>query len=131
MTKRTAAFEFLNTLAKLSHCKRLHTAAIIVPDDFSRIDAIGYNGPARGFPNDGCTAMKGKCGCVHAEANALLKVRSWETNLTMMCLTSPCPVCARLIINSGIIRRVVCDSAYRLSEGKDILLAAGIEYDLF
>lgn len=128
--KLEVVFDLLESLKTLSYCKRAATAAIIIPDDFSRIDAIGYNGPPSGLSNDACTGQIGRCGCVHAEANALLKIRSWDEDLIMVCLTSPCPRCAGLIINSKVIRHVICCRDYRLSEGAELIKAAGIRYDI-
>lgn len=111
--KVMAFFKILHTLKQLSCCKVNQHAAIIIPRDFSSILAIGYNGPARGIDNDSCTTKdNSECGCVHAEANALIKLQTDQKNLIMLCTKSPCLYCTKLIINSGRIKIVAYGEAW-------------------
>ena len=114
-------------LATLSECSRLQNSAIIYTADFSAILAIGYNGPPAGsfLP---CTGEEGNCGCIHAEANALVKLQQTSRmGLQMICTTSPCTHCAGLIINSKCLHGVYYFREYRTTTGLDRLNGAGIE----
>lgn len=118
---------FAYKLAELSMCKRLRVAAIVFPIDCSRIYAIGYNGPPAGMPNDSCANAEGQCGCVHAEANAIMKTNLDVAKPAILYSTaSPCLNCAGLIVNSGIIRMVLYGHKYRSSTGEDRLFHANI-----
>lgn len=116
--------------AENSYCERLKVGALIVKD--KSIIADGYNGTPMGFENvcedaDGAT----KHYVLHAEANALTKVASStndSTGATIYTTASPCIECAKLIIQSRI-RRVVYARAYRLTDGVDLLLRAGVQVD--
>lgn len=98
--------------AKLSQCKRNSNGAVIFNADFSAVHAIGYNGPPKGNYAT-CTEEEGNCLCIHAETNALLKLKTSETGLVMYTTTSPCWYCAGAILNSGQIDLVLWDRAYR------------------
>lgn len=98
----------LLSIAELSTCKRRAVAAIVFPRDFSEISAIGFNGPAASLPNTHCRDLSGACGCAHAEANALIKLRATcDKRQIMMCTLSPCEQCLNLIINSKCITEII------------------------
>jgi deoxycytidylate deaminase len=96
---------FCDDIAKLSTCKRAQCGAIVFDWQFERVVSIGYNGPPRSLPNESCTEEPNKCGCVHAEANALLKATTaqYGHGYAMYSTTLPCLHCSGLIINSKII----------------------------
>ena len=94
--------DFCKSLSKLSTCRRLQVAAIIVDHRFTRVLSIGYNGWPVGAPNDACLGVAGSCGCVHAEANALIKLQYRTPHMFMITTHSPCLHCAGLILNAGI-----------------------------
>lgn len=109
-------------LAALSTCRRLSVGCVIVTRDLLEVAAIGYNGQPRQLPNDGCREEEvGSCGCVHAEASALVKLRVREPGLLLLTTASPCETCAGLILNSGRIGTVVYGSRYRDETGLNIL----------
>ena len=124
--KRLVFAQFATDLASLSSCKRAQVGAVVFPRDFSEVVAIGYNGPPRGLSHDRCNGEPGRCGCVHAEANAIAKLSTRETDLVMLCTTSPCVQCASLIINCGRIAVVDYITAYRDVYGLNTLFQAGI-----
>lgn len=126
-SKLALAVGFLQLLRSRSTCKRLKVAALVCDPDLRAIYAMGYNGPARGESNDSCRNEKGNCGCVHAEANALVKLRTDQGNLCLFSTTSPCELCAKLIVNCGQITRVIFLESYRDSVGVKILKDAKIE----
>lgn len=92
---------FCNDLARLSTCKRLQVAAVIVDHRFTRVLSIGFNGPYSGSKIE-CTGEQGNCGCVHAEANALIKLTHRTPHMFMITTHTPCVHCAGLIHNAGI-----------------------------
>lgn len=111
-----------------SYCKRKQVGALIVKDKM--IISDGYNGTPVGFENkceeDNFTT---KPYVLHAEANAITKVaksNNSSNNATLYITTSPCIECAKLIIQSGIIR-VVYIEKYRITSGLDLLEKAKIE----
>jgi dCMP deaminase len=113
--------------AENSYCKRRKVGALIVKDQM--IISDGYNGTPSGFENvceDEHDVTKPYV--LHAEANAITKVAASSNSskgATIYITSSPCIECAKLIIQSGI-KRVVFSDNYRLSEGYDLLLRAGI-----
>ena len=94
----------------------------------------GYNGTPRGFENV-CEDEEGhtKSYVLHAEANAITKVarsNNSSEGASIYITASPCIECAKLIIQSGIVRVVYSDD-YRLQEGIELLKRAGIQVDKF
>jgi dCMP deaminase len=114
--------------AQNSYCRRRQVGAIIVKDRM--IISDGYNGTPSGFENE-CEDEQGvtKPYVLHAEANAITKVAKSNNSsegATLYITSSPCVECAKLIIQSGIIR-VVFSNEYRITDGIDLLRRAGIE----
>lgn len=127
--------DIAGTVLERSTCMRRHYGAIIVQND--EIVSSGYNGAPRGRKNCGdlgyCTreAMNipsGQryelCRSVHAEANAIISAPRREVlgaTLYMVCRdpetgalipnSTSCSMCRRLIINAGIARVVIRDTA--------------------
>lgn len=113
--------------AQNSYCKRRQVGALLVKDRM--IISDGYNGTPSGFENN-CEDENGatKPYVLHAEANAITKVAksgNSSEGSTLYVTASPCIECAKLIIQAGI-KRVVFRDAYRLTDGIDLLKAAGI-----
>lgn len=114
--------------AKNSYCKRRQVGALIVKDKM--IISDGYNGTPSGFENE-CEDENyiTKPYVLHAEANAITKVAksgNSSSGATLYVTTSPCIECAKLIIQSGIVR-VVYLNKYNKTEGLDLLIRAGVE----
>ena len=113
-----------------SYCERRKVGALIVKEKM--IISDGYNGTPAGFENI-CEDEHNltKAYVLHAEANALTKVaksNNSSQDATLYVTTSPCIECAKLIIQSGIIR-VVFSNEYSKTEGVDLLKRAGVEID--
>ena len=122
--------EMAEVWAHNSYCKRRQVGALIVKDRM--IISDGYNGTPSGFENI-CEDENGvtKPYVLHAEANAITKVaKSGNSSLgaTLYVTASPCLECSKLIIQSGI-KRVVYRDLYRLHDGIDLLIRAGIEVE--
>ncbi|MBP6230588.1 MAG: dCMP deaminase family protein [Paludibacteraceae bacterium] len=114
--------------AENSYCKRRQVGALLVKDKM--IISDGYNGTPCGFENI-CEDedFKTKPYVLHAEANAITKVaRSHNSSegATLYVTTSPCIECAKLIIQSGIVR-VVYANEYHVTDGVDLLIRAQVE----
>lgn len=111
-----------------SYCVRRQVGALIVKDKM--IISDGYNGTPQGFENI-CEEEEGRTKpyVLHAEANAITKVaKSSNSSLgaTLYVTASPCIECAKLIIQSGIVRVVFADE-YHSDDGMKLLQRAGIE----
>jgi dCMP deaminase len=114
--------------SKNSYCKRRQVGALLVKDRM--IISDGYNGTPAGFENR-CEDEEGKTipYVLHAEANAITKVAksgNSSAGATMYVTTSPCLECAKLIIQSGIVRLVFRNN-YRRTDGVDLLTKAGVD----
>lgn len=116
---------FVDSVAERSTCDRLQVGAAVVTSDGRRILGFGYNGNAAGLPNQCDELRAGHCGCVHAEANALISAGDCRGS-TLYTTDTPCTTCAKLIINAGIVR-VVSNRRYRDSSGMELLRTVGIE----
>jgi len=117
-------------LSRLSTCKRDKVSAIVFPCDCTAIYSIGYNGPAQGLLNDSCTDEEGQCGCVHAEANAIIKLGNQTKPCVLYSTRMPCRTCAGLILNCSQIKAVIYAANYRNLFGYNLIKKAGgiIEY---
>lgn len=113
-------------LAKRSTCARNQVGSVIATPDLTQVMGIGYNGNARGLPNQCDSVEPGRCGCIHSEANALLKAGAALPGKVMFVTVSPCAMCAKMIVNANV-GRVYYRAAYRDLAGLDILQAAGVE----
>lgn len=114
--------------AENSYCVRRQVGALIVKDKM--IISDGYNGTPQGFENV-CEDETGKTKpyVLHAEANAITKVAKSSNNslgATLYVTAAPCIECAKLIIQSGIVRVVYRDS-YHSEDGISLLKRVGIE----
>jgi len=119
--------EMAHVWSKNSYCNRRQVGALIVKDRM--IISDGYNGTPSGFENI-CEDETGttKAYVLHAEANAITKVAKSNNSsegATLYITDSPCVECAKLIIQSGIVR-VVYDKKYRITDGLDLLDRAKI-----
>lgn len=136
---------FAETVALRSVCDRnVQVGCVITSEDLTNVVSIGYNGPARGLPHDCMVVTQidvtettrdrpqtipGSCTCVHAEANAIIKAPYHSGPLTMFTTMSPCPACARLVLNSAV-KMVFYRRPYRILDGLNILSAGGVEHGM-
>ncbi len=114
--------------AENSYCIRRQVGALLVRDKM--IISDGYNGTPSGFENI-CEDEndKTKPYVLHAEANAITKVAKSNNSsdgATLYVTSSPCLECSKLIIQAGI-KRVVFSEAYRMNDGVELLLRAGVD----
>lgn len=118
--------DMAKTIAQRSHHPTFQVGAIVVTEDNTQVLSIGYNGSYKGGPNKPLSEKPGCSGLIHAEINALLKLDYNNPKKKKMYVTlSPCPDCARAIVNSNI-ESVFYDDEYRNVEGLEILRSAGL-----
>jgi len=127
-----------NAVALRSTCTRHRIGAVIV-DSAGRILSTGYNGAPRGLAHCldlGCmrdlrNIKSGTdhqyCRSVHAEQNSLAQAgdRDKLFGATLYCNYSPCVICAKMIINSGITK-IVYTKEYPDALAKEMLMEAGV-----
>lgn len=122
-----------------SNCMKRHVAAIIVKD--KRIVSTGYNGTPRGVRNcseGGCSRCNNfaaagtkleECVCSHGEENAIVQAAYHGISIkggSIYSTFSPCLMCAKMIINAGIVE-VVYNVDYPIGErAMELLREAGI-----
>jgi deoxycytidylate deaminase len=107
---------------------RLQVGALVVSNNFEKILGMGYNGWEKGGQNEPDNLLPGEGGAVHAEVNCLLKVdlKLLYPNSWMYCTHSCCRVCARCIVNSGMVKSFIYQEDYKDLTGIDILRGSGI-----
>jgi dCMP deaminase len=114
--------------AERSSCARLQVGAVVTNLEQTMVLSVGYNGNYRGGPN--CCDRKdvGNCGCIHAEANCLIKLNSKGYEKKILYVTHlPCPMCAKMIVNKGGFVKIYYGEDYRVEESKEIFKNSGIE----
>lgn len=140
----TYFMDVAHVVARRSNCVRRQVAAIIVKD--RRIISSGYNGTPRGVRNcneGGCprcagTAPRGaklrECICSHAEENAIVQAAYHGISVrggVMYSTISPCLLCAKMIINAGIVE-VVYEHEYVFTQAtRELLKQAGVKFHKF
>ena len=113
--------------------------AVIVK--YKRVMTTGYNGAPAGVKTcverGECLRKKlgipsgtrhEMCYAVHAEQNAIIQAAKLGVNIdgsTLYCTHQPCILCAKMIVNAGIVR-VVYHSGYPDDFALDIFKEAGV-----
>ncbi len=133
-------FEIMAAIARRATCDRGRSGCVIAKD--KQLISAGYVGSPIG--EDHCDDIghlyqkrydasgKYSLHCVrtvHAEQNAICQAAKRGISIdgaTLYCQMTPCPVCAKMIINCGI-KRVVCMKRYHDgAEAERLFLRAGI-----
>ncbi len=142
VSKENYYLDIAQTVSERSTCLRKHYGAIIVKNDV--IVSTGYNGAPRGRLN--CTDLAGcfrdklniprgeryeLCRSVHSEQNAIIAASREQmlgSTLYMVCVdpstgevvagTNSCMMCKRVILNAGIERVIIRDTADEYREIK-------------
>ncbi len=112
-------------ISERSTCLRRRVGAVIVDD--KRVITTGYNGAPKGLKHcseTGCLREQLKvpsgerhelCRGVHAEQNAIIQAALFGVSVkgsTMYITNYPCSVCAKMVLNAGIVE-VVYQGAYK------------------
>ena len=128
-------------VAERSTCHRHHVGAVIVRD--KRILTTGYNGAPSGTGDClklGCLRQEMNipsghrheiCRAIHAEQNAIIQAGLHGINIkgaTIYCTHSPCILCAKMLVNAGITRFVMCTD-YADTTFKPLFNEAGIHFE--
>ena len=142
-TKRPEWDEYFMSIAELvssrSTCLRRKVGAVLVRE--KRILATGYNGAPSGIKH--CTPKtclrskqgvpSGKqqelCRGLHAEQNVIIQAALHGVSTrgaTLYCTHKPCILCAKMIINAGIVR-IVYQNHYPDPLADEMLQEANIE----
>lgn len=95
-------------VARRSTCPRASVGCVVVKNGI--ILSTGYNGSPHGKPHCtdvGCIVVNNHCiASIHSEVNALLHANTNVEGSTIYCTHLTCMECAKLIINSGVVRVV-------------------------
>lgn len=126
-------------VAKRATCLRRAVGAVVVRD--RRLLSTGYNGApsnVRHCAEVGCLRQQlnvpsGErhelCRGIHAEQNAIIQAAYHGVSIkgaTLFCTNLPCSICAKMIINAGIVR-IVYQSGYADLISSEMLAEAGVE----
>ncbi len=131
--------EIAKVVALRSNCVKRKVAAVIVKD--RRIISTGYNGTPRGVRNcnEGgcprCASMESsgakldECLCSHAEENSITQAAYHGVSIkgsTLYTTFSPCLICTKMIINSGIAEVVFQQDYTLVTTAADLLREAEV-----
>jgi dCMP deaminase len=134
----------VRAIARRATCDRGMSGCVITRD--KHILATGYVGAPAGLPScdevghlfqevrkeDG-SVSKHCIRTTHAEQNAIVHAAKMGVSIkgaTLYCTMTPCAVCAKLLINAGIVR-VVCERDYHASQlSKEMLGQAKIPLEI-
>jgi dCMP deaminase len=116
---------FALDLANRSTCNERSVGCVITSSDFENVYSVGYNGNYVGGSN-GCDHKGHKCGCLHAEVNALIKCYVKDKDKVAFVTLAPCENCAKAMINSGF-SKVYYAVSWKDNPGIQLLNWAGVE----
>lgn len=137
----TYFLDIVELVSRRSTCLRRAVGAALVRDH--RILATGYNGAPSKLKhclNIGCMREKLKvpsgerhelCRGLHAEQNAVIQAALHGVSAkgsTLYCTNHPCVICAKMIINAGVVR-VVIRNGYHDKLAAQMLKEAGVKTD--
>jgi dCMP deaminase len=132
--------EICQVVSRRATCLRRQVGAILVRD--RRILTTGYNGPPRGMRH--CAELGGcrrkelgipsgerheLCRALHAEQNAIIQAALHGVSVigaTMYITNQPCVLCAKMLINAGVVR-IVYRGHYPDEMAVEMLGEAGVE----
>ena len=115
---------FAEALALRSTDGQQKVGCVVVSHDLERVLGVGYNGGAAGV-SDREFIPSDRSGYVHAEENALLKAGAIEKDKIMFVTHTPCVMCAKRAINSGVARVYCRQPNQRDAMGVELLQKAG------
>lgn len=134
--------EYFMNMAKLvatrSTCVRRRVGAVIVKD--KRVLSTGYNGAPKGSKHcdeKGCIRVDldvpsgtrhELCRGVHAEQNAVVQAAYFGVSVkdsTIYTTTYPCSMCAKMLINAGVVE-IVYNEGYPDDLSKELIAESGM-----
>lgn len=128
-----------SNIARRSTCLRtnskgelMQVGCVIASQDYRKIHAWGYNGNAAGLKNACDSDTPGACGCIHAEANAVVNCDvPRETKKIVFCTHLPCVNCGKLLINLGNVQKVYYLNDYRIRTSLELFAEVKIAFEQF
>lgn len=135
--KRPTWDEYYSRLAQLvstrATCPRASVGCVLVRD--KRLLVSGYNGSCSGLPSClevGCMMIDGHCHrSIHAEQNAIIQAALHgitTAGATAYVTHYPCSLCAKMLINAGVVR-VVFINEYAPADGGEFFRQAGVNVE--
>ena len=140
----TYFMDIAQVVKRRGNCLRRKVAALIVRDH--QVISTGYNGTPRGLANccdGGCERCSsdtpsgtglGECVCSHAEENAIVQAAYHGIAVkeaSIYSTLSPCLICAKMMINAGIIE-VVYEGEYQFTEQtRGLFIESGVRLRQF
>jgi len=135
--------EISKAVALRATCNRGRSGCVIARD--KQLLVTGYVGSPKGLPHCGEVGHQMKkvvhedgketMHCMrttHAEQNAICQAAKLGVSIdkaTLYCKMTPCPTCAKMIINSGI-SRILCEKKYHVgAESEELFKIAGVKID--
>ncbi|MBN2208669.1 MAG: cytidine/deoxycytidylate deaminase family protein [Candidatus Coatesbacteria bacterium] len=127
-------------MAERSTCLRRRVGAVIVRD--RRILTTGYNGAPTGMRHCeevGCLREKRNipsgtmhelCRGLHAEQNAIIQAAMFGVSIKgaeIYCTNVPCIICAKMLINAGIGKRICYQDGYPDELALEMLQEASVQ----
>jgi dCMP deaminase len=129
ITKHIVMMKIACDISKLSYDPKHKVGSILVKNDYTDINAIGYNGSYAGGKNSRESLESGESGFIHAEANLLIHStlnRDTVKDYTVFLTLKPCINCAKMLINKGVKRIVILED-YINSDSEKLLRSVNIE----
>lgn len=133
--------EIAGVVSERSTCTRRCVGAVLVRE--KRILATGYNGAPTGLEHcaaAGCIRKRMKvpsgqrhelCRGLHAEQNAIIQAAVHGVSIrgaVLYATNQPCSVCAKMIVNAGIVR-VITSGRYPDKLAREIMDEAGVSIE--
>lgn len=123
--------DIARSVSRRSTCDRLHVGVVLVRD--KRILTTGYNGSPSGMPHCddvGHWMLGNHCiRTLHGEQNAIIQAALHGISLkgaTAYITDHPCNICAKMLIQAGIVRVVIADDTYKDENAVKMFAMAGV-----
>jgi dCMP deaminase len=133
MVKHLTFMKMTEQLAKgVSYDPKHQVGALIVKNDWTKIEAMGYNGAYKGSPNKRFSLDTGNSKFIHAEMNAIAfstLSQSKAKKYTMFVTLTPCEICSRLIVNKGIKNVVVLNKYNHCGDSLEVFKNADVKFN--
>lgn len=132
IVKNITFMKMAEQLAKgVSYDPKYQVGALIVKNDWTKIDSMGYNGAYKGSPNKRFSLDSGQAKFICAETNAIIfstLSQSKARKYTMFVTMTPCERCSRLIANKGIKNVVALKHYKNCGDTLEVFKNAGVNF---
>jgi dCMP deaminase len=130
--KPIAFMKMADNLSKLSYDPKHKVGSLIIKNDWTEINSMGYNGSYSGSPNKRTSLESGKSNFIHAEMNALILStlsREEAAKYTLYVTMTPCETCSRLIVNKGIKRVIALNVYDNCGDTLEVFKKSNVEFN--